>query len=441
MDISIGVFTAAHSMENIKAATQRLDGGHKFTFLPYTSMHQFTALYKENVYQFDGLLFSGLFPYQHILSTLGVPQKPHGYLEVADRDYYRVLLQMLYKNPQLDIRRVWIDYPSTNMQIPWCELFGAEDAIPQMAYDPALGYNVYGNDTYSSVLDLYLRKWNEKKIDFIITRLTNLTQPLQDAGIPFALLLPSSATIADTIEKLVQEILSCRVVDTLSAIGILQPLEELTPEVTEQFKKVLFDFNQQHGMVFILRQNETAYELITSHRVLRDLTSSYNRSVVSDFLSDNLNVPFALGWGLGNDPFHAQQNADRALSESKRSKKHYAYIVTETDQLIGPLVSGKSVTLSTTPDENANGLSKKLGIAPSNMQKLISIYQGQHSPRLNRNDLALYLNVTLRTANRILTKLSEIGAAQVVATEQGTSAGRPMAVYELNLEKLTAGNS
>lgn len=433
MDISIGVFTAEPSMNNIKQATGRMEGGCTFTFLPYTSMHHLAALYKEQAHQFDGLLFSGLFPYQFILSHLGAPLKPHAYFEVTDRDYFRVLLRILYKNPGLDIRRIWIDH---TLDISWGEVFDDAQAIPMYVFDAPWSYSLSGSDGYSVLLEKYLSLWRNQEVDFIITRVTNLAPQLQAEGIPFELLLPSPESMMETIAKLIYEIQTNRIVDALSAVGILQPAHELTLSQAAALQKQLGQFNRQQGMILVLRQNEQGYEIITSNSVLRDLTQMHSNCLLSDYLGQHCDIPFSLGWGVGVDIMQAQQNAHRALAESKRNRKHAPYLVTELDELVGPLIQGESISLATKPGADAHLLSKQLGISLSNMQKLLTIQRRRNNSRLSRNDLSLYLNVTLRTANRILTKLSEAGAAQVVATEQGATAGRPMALYELNLDKL-----
>lgn len=434
MNISIGIFTAEPPMENIKNATQQINENCAFTFLPYTSMDHLVALYKERAQQFDGLLFSGLLPYQSILSNLGAPQKPHGYLELTDRDYYRVILRVIHQNRGLDIHRILIDQLD---DMPWTEIFGDNTAVPQNFIMQALRYGMHNDRFYSEVLETYTRLWLDREIDFVITRVTNLAQPLRERKIPFELLLPSHESMRENIMKLIQEIQSNHIVDALSAIGVLQPENNLSTEDETQLLEHLGELNHRYGILLILRQSELGIEIITSNNVLRELTDSYGCCLVSGYIHEHCDIPFCLGWGVGFDVMHAQQNAVRALKESQRSKERYPYLITEQDELVGPLARGKSVSLSTAPGKDANILAKKLGISPTNMQKLLTIQRWHNNPRLNRDDLALYLNVTLRTANRILTKLSQTGAARVVATEQSPSAGRPMAVYELRLDNLS----
>ena len=75
--------------------------------------------------------------------------------------------------------------------------------------------------------------------------------------------------------------------------------------------------------------------------------------------------------------------------------------------------------------QEAQLLAQRAGLSLTNAERLLEVSRNQLNMRVTRNDLSLYLNTTPRTANRILNRLTERGAAVAVGTEQGNSAGRP----------------
>ena len=81
---------------------------------------------------------------------------------------------------------------------------------------------------------------------------------------------------------------------------------------------------------------------------------------------------------------------------------------------------------------------QRVGLSLTNAERLLEVSRNQLNLRVTRNDRSLYLNTTPRTANRILNRLTELGAAVAVGTEQGNSAGRPISTYRLELQKLLA---
>lgn len=435
MTFSIGIFAAELSIDHIRQSlAQRSNDRCSFTFFAYISMPHLLTLYKEHASVFDGIIFSGPFPYRYILSHCGVQQVPCTYIDITHRDYYRTLLQVVYQNPRLNIRRIWIDCPT--IDIPWGYIFGDDTAIPQLSPDYSTNYSIYEDDFCDKLLEKYLQVFHNHEADFIITRMTNLAPSLQEKGVPFASLFPAPASIWETVEKLLQLIQSQRVADCLSVVGIIQPAEGMSLERVTKLQTWLHQFNQEQAGVLIVRQMESVFEILTSNSALFNLTDSYRRCSLSDYLRANCEVPFYTGWGVGSNIIQAHQNAARALNESRRNKKGAAYLITESDRLIGPLGQEECSSISTKPGREARTLAEKIGISLTNAQKLLVMFQNQSDLHLTRNNLSLYLNTTVRTANRILTKLVEADAAKIVATEQNASAGRPISVYQLDLRKL-----
>lgn len=429
MKVSIAVFTAEPSMPNIQKAISQITSDCSFTFFPYYSLKNLGTLYSENAHMYDGILFSGMYPYQFILSSFGAPKMPHNFLEVTDRDYYKLLMKIFYQNPGIDISRIWLG--TTPVKIPWETLFDGK--TPQISYGPLESSNFYDSKAYDSMLNFLTDLWAKKKVDHVVTRLSTLQTPLKEAGIPFSMLLPSQRTIVEAIEKLIFEISFEQTSSPLSAFGILSPTRQLLEEEQIFLNDALFQFNCDHGMILILRKVQTSYEIVTSYNALYSITDEFTTCSISQYLREVCEIPFSLGWGIGDDLLSAQQNALYALNESSRNLGRHAFLMNHNNELIGPLAHGKARSIATAPDPQAKMFAKQYGISPTIMQKLLIIETQLKHPRFNRNELANYLNVSLRTANRVLTKLAEQGGAIIVAAEQSGTAGRPMAIYELNL--------
>ena len=59
---------------------------------------------------------------------------------------------------------------------------------------------------------------------------------------------------------------------------------------------------------------------------------------------------------------------------------------------------------------------QRVGLSLTNAERLLEVSRNQLNMRVTRNDLSLYLNTTPRTANRILNRLTELGAAPSAPT-------------------------
>lgn len=305
--------------------------------------------------------------------------------------------------------------------------------LPEVSIEP-----LFQPGIYQDIFQQYQNIIEGHQADFIITRVTNLNEQLKAANIPFALLLPSPSGIWETVEKLIHLIQSQQMADNLSAVGLVRVADGTDARQVPDFQEWIAQFNRELGGGLILRNYANSTEILTSNSTLHRLTRNGSRSQLTDYLRQNCTTSFSLGWGVGLNVLQAQQNANRAINESLRDPNHGTYLIDENDRLTGPLGAEGCRTFSTQSSQEAQLLAQRAGLSLTNAERLLEVSRNQLNLRVTRNDLSLYLNTTPRTANRILNRLTELGAAVAVGTEQGNSAGRPISTYRLELQKLLA---
>jgi hypothetical protein len=412
----------------IRKAHDAMSGMCDVDYLAYSSMRNLTDIYERNAHRFDGLIFSGRFPYSYIVSRVGGVQKPHAYFELTDRDYYRAFAKMMHRFPGIDTSRVIMDKPL--VAVDFEDIFGPD--TPQF-FDSVIDDQLAIESAYEITMRQALLLWREKKIDLILTRLTNLAEPLMSAGIPYEFLFPSEASMLDVFASLCNRIESRRLRDFMTASGIVSKGKD---DDGTALLASLEKFNGQNGMSLVIRQNGGLFELTTSNETLRDITEGYANCLLTNFLHGEVDPSVCVGWGLGSDIVSSQRNAMKAFRESSRSAMHHAYLVNDRGEQIGPLASGKAVPLPNVPYPATDEVGKQLGISPSNLQKLINVQEKRGVSTFSSADLAFYLNVTPRSASRILARLAEDGCADVVWSSQPNSRGRPYKIYEVNYREL-----
>lgn len=190
-------------------------------------------------------------------------------------------------------------------------------------------------------------------------------------------------------------------------------------------------------MVFVLRQDGQSFDVVTTSATTRELTEQYTTCLLTSYLFEALPFSTYIGWGIGFDIMTAHQNALRAIQESKRDANRYTYLINESDEMVGPLCGDRTISYQLHPSAKTNRLAKNLGISPINLEKLISLQKKKHMTEFSTGDLVFYLNITSRSASRILLKLVEAGAAKQVDSLRLNSRGRPAAIYKINLENLS----
>lgn len=432
MPISIGIITAMQSLDNIRSVDQEMRRHCKITYLPYSTMSELCYLYTKNIRKFDGLLFSGPIPKDYIMENVSSITKPYCCLDLKDRDYYLAIARLFASNPGLDFTRVYFD------TVVDPEIFKNVFTKGRGPYFPSehtpLEHRVFLRSAiYERSMEIYRSLWKAKKYDIFVTRYTNLAGQLETEHIPYILLKPSSATILEDFHTLLSGIKESMIQNSLIACCIIEIQESgQFQENYDRLEKLLANFNEIHNRSMLVRKNGSHFEVTTSSMEAREITSEYTSCLLSDELKKNVTFPLRIGWGISFDIVAAYKNAKKALLACQKDRSHFTYLVTEGQEMVGPLNSNRSISYDLQPDAHIYSLAKSLGIAPVNLEKLISLQKARNMYEFTSSDLVYFLEITPRSASRILTKLADGGLAVPVRSVNLSGTGRPSTVYEID---------
>lgn len=433
---SIAIITAENSLNRILTIDAEMKKECNITYLQYSSVENLKKVYKENISHFDAFIFSGSYPYDIInQSLLKDNQKPHAYFDLSDRDYYKALAKLSISSKRIDFSRVFIETP--DIEIDFNDIFNNENMpiisspVPQGIYIDSL------NELYEKAINFYIDLWKENKIDLVITRYSNLTSLLKSADIPFFYLSASRESMLEVFYKLLTELYLEQDENKTTSFCLISAESGSFSNVQKQkVKDILLQCNKVFGMNFIVQQTDNYFELTTSTAVFKNISNNYTICPVTAYLRENLTFPFCIGWGSAVNTVNAYQNAIRALKESKISINHPAFLVTADNKIIGPLSSKKRITYDDTPDERMIAISKKTGLTPLYLQKILSVLSQKENDDISAEELAYYLSITTRSASRLLVKLVDSGAANVSYNRQLNLRGRPAKIYSIDFTKL-----
>ena len=438
MKIRIGIITALKSLSAIQAVDQQMRQECDITYLPYSTTMELANIYLDNISKFDGILFSGILPYSYVSENVARITKPAKYLYVSDIDYYRIIAKLYTDNPNIDFRRVSFDNESLTKK-PSSTITVLDDIFDDNNY-PFLNefsFNLYSSSIYDEFFENYRKLWQSKKVDLIVTQLTNIADRLKSENIPHVLLRPCSASILSKFNELVNDIKDAKFKSSLAACCTVQIAHENpTEEEYAQLHTALEDFNSRQNMCFVIRRNGDVFDLVTSGTAAKELTNGYISCFVTSFLLNTLSFHTFIGWGIDFDVVNAHQKAVTAIRESQKDPHRYTYMVNEQDEIIGPFGGERTIVYQMKPSARINNIAKKLGISPLNLEKLTSLQKKKNITEFSASDLVFYLDITPRSATRILKKLVECGVATKVDSVNLSGRGRPSAIYKINLDNI-----
>lgn len=138
------------------------------------------------------------------------------------------------------------------------------------------------------------------------------------------------------------------------------------------------------------------------------------------------------GIGRGITACQAEMNARKALRYSLKKGRQEIYEIDERDTMEGPV--GREQRLKyelISSDPKIEAVAQKTGLSPESILKIIAIAEARQSKVFDAHQLAECLDITPRSARRIMNKLTEAGCGKVYAKETAASGGRPKTLLEI----------
>lgn len=430
---SIGVFTTERSLRHIMRIDAQLREQSNITYLPYSSPDHLKYLYEQNYDQFEAFLFSGSYPYNVLRKRFGAIGKPHAHCNISDRDYYKLIAQLAVQQPELDFSRVYFDRPE--IPVDFESIFQRKN-VPLLGSAPIDWNTVDASDWYQPLKEYYLELWNSGQIDLLVTRFGSMEDYFRQYQIQFRYLAPSPESMLETYRGLLMQLSTDGMHDDPACLGLVRSPRQLSDSQRTAMGARLQTCNRQLGMPFLVYEHGTHYELTTNTSVLKDLSRQYTACPVTAFLEEGLDFPVCVGWGCANNVIDAHRNAQRALKEAMLCKTSAAFIVMADNVIIGPLSSARRITYSDAPSQQLADLSRRLAVSPLYLSKIASVLTQKGENTLSAEELSYFLNITPRSASRILAKLEAGGLATVQYHRQLNLRGRPAKIYQIDLQAI-----
>ncbi|MFB5281609.1 transcriptional regulator [Peribacillus sp. Hz7] len=432
--IKIGVITAPHSIEEIKQIEPYIQDQCELSFIPYRQLSEIKELYKSHHLFYDGILFSGELGYKIWQQECTVFQTPTYYLHIPEGDFYKRLFAISNANKHLNFSRVYIDFINKENNY-----MGIKEVLKKEEF-PFSNEMDYSEAIYEKTIQQHLSLWQQGKIDLSITRVSNIVELLNQAGIPNIFIFPSKASILEQIQQIINELQISNLLENQWTIGIIT-IENQDNISDLDFKqillhKALLEFNEKEKPLSVIQKKHANFEVITSYAELKNLTNEFTECSLLQYLNQTLPFHVHIGWGIGTTLYAAKTSAQTANKQAESNNFPCSYVITANEEVIGPLGEETCLHFTNTVDPQLEKLSETLGISSLRIQKIMAVISKLQTNELTAEDLAYHLGLTLRQANRILNTLEENGAAHISYRKQEKLRGRPKKVYKLDFEKL-----
>ncbi|MFA6878013.1 MAG: hypothetical protein WCQ76_03805 [Fusobacterium sp.] len=392
------ILTPENSKNYVKEALIGIE--EKIEYLIYDDLKQLKDIYIEVAHKYDAVITSGPIGYE-IITTNAKIITPVYYIEIDKYELYKCLFDVLRNNSNIDFSKVYIDFISSSEKEYWLEdTFKIKD---EPIFCP-LDYSSV--KLYDTLKENYIKFKNGKKVNLVITRISNMLKFLEEINMPYIFLFPSKNTIRNIVDS---AIIDLKAKNSVKKEIILIKLLVKT-NLTEVRKILANNFN---GIISEPKKKE--FEILT---LKKDFYSYHIEKLLKKLASFNVNIGFGGGSSI---------NLARIYAEKSYQKN------VESDGTVLCLVEENKITTLKTliADEEDNLLIfdklKEINITGKRALGLIEVFKANKA--MSIKELANYLSTTERTAARILLKLESNNLAQHIIEK--IPRGRPQKKYIL----------
>ena len=437
MSVRLLFITSHYFCRPTEEALFRLDLPCETRVVPYDNFSHIAEVYGQYADQYDACFVSGMIAKQAI--EMGHPNiaRPLVPFQVSSDALHRNILQLAVETRNLDFSRIAMDFLlalGDNYSVS--DFLKIEDLADTYRENEQETLRIGANNSYTienRVLEKIVGLWERKAIDLVICQYSSIIPELQSRGIPFRCPFLSDQHLGSIIQETLTRIELQNLKENHPVIAQIFPVSccPMTPSQQAQLTAAVEQFIKQNMVECVIQTTVSNCVLITSLQILHFLTNEFQSCLLSEFLEQNIDFPVLIGYGVGTTVPHAMNNVQLASREAKFTGK--PFIVDGKGSLIGPLNSESRMTVPSNVLPDISQIARQCSLSTLTIQKVITILSNSGSDKLTVPDLASRMSTTVRNANRIMLNLCKGGAAVPVYNQVTHSRGRPVQVYQLNI--------
>lgn len=387
-------------------------------------------LYKIHVNEMDCFIFSGSIFYHALTDKVGFPAKPCYVIDDFEGNLNDIFLRLLLNDRQVDFKRVFIDIACSFNDYLGLKTFLKKSDWPYFNRidDKYIEIEELTNKTLAQHIKLH----EEGKIDLSITRFGTMVKILDDLGYKVVYMYPPKEYLFNFIMQIVSSFHRKQTQSQLSGaivINIRNVSAERREVITSELNAYFMNLAQLNGCDFMFQINCEKIEILTLHRDLEILTKGFTDSAALKAPIDQYEEEIIIGIGTGKNIYSAKVNAYKAIDYSNNSSD--LYFVNEENILLGPIGADDSISMDSIPSDRLQYFSNKFHVDHMNLQKIVAFTKLKDTTKITGSELADYLKITLRSANRLINRIEENGGAKCYTEKLGEGRGRPKRYCEM----------
>ncbi|QDW73541.1 hypothetical protein FND36_05495 [Lachnospiraceae bacterium KGMB03038] len=424
----IGIIGPDSSCQIIEKYIRQLDAGVEVKCYPKEQVNACASVTETCMEECDAILFSGCAVESFVTEEIEI-KKPYTSVEKSIISVAGAFLEMQKKGMELDAFS--IDVVENRM---------IEDLLDAFHI---LARNIYSSSFQPGVDEEEYIKWHkdlqdEGRTNVALTAFAWVYSKLKEEGYNVIYLGPTRLMVRYALEKLQNEYALSRAEYSRISVAILQltNLEQQEEnyyrnmlEKTEVEKKIIQYVKSVQGAVFEFGRKE--YVIFASAGLLGEKKHQNKLLKLQQDVKAN-GIQMNAGIGMGNTAYRAEMNARDALAYSLKRNCQEIYCINDEHMIEGPFGLDQQLQYELiSSDPKIQEIAARTGLSARSVLKIIAIADARQSYVFDAHELADCLEVTVRSARRIMNKIMDAGLGKVYAKEITPSGGRPKTLIEI----------
>lgn len=434
-----GILGPAGRVEKIRGVIRRDFPNIEPVPLIYDVFTEAPGIVKFQQPYLDALMIAGTMPYSLCRASVK-PTIPWEFIPRKGSSLLRVLLETaLLKN--YDITNVSFDsFAEDELYEAYAEIGIARDRLhifPGRVDPLDPGFLNY-------VLDFHRDTFRSGRVCCCLSAMESVYKALQADGIPSLLITPTANVITETLLKLQlshqiqlsqqSQLVAINIhIDTVNEYSLLSDNEYQRMIDKASVAKYVYLFAQRIQAA-VVETTPSDFLLISTRCSLDAETHSLENLNLACEIAQNTVYTVSIGIGFGKTTLAARHGADLGMARAVRSGGNAAFVVDEAQRSINPL-NCQDREKSDIPriDNKFLRISEQVGVSVNTIFRLYSVIQTQGQTNFTIAELSRLLQVTPRTASRIVNKLEDSGFCRETGKRILAGTGRPCRILEISL--------
>lgn len=374
----------------------------------------------------SGLIFTGVAVYSKIVEKVKL-NLPHVYIPFPASSIMKALWELKEKYPECK-----------NISIDTVERAEVEDILEELNLNDikiqTMPYSKLKEE--QKYVDFHLSFQEKKQACVSIIGLGWVYEQVTKKGYSTLRLYSTKSGIKSTISDLLYKINAAQVKESTMAIELLNVKSEedisqyRALEISSLIESSLVEYLKEiQGSIFSLNWNQ--YIIFSTRGAIENRENIMKLKNILNNLEKN-NIQIFAGIGLGKTVYESEINAKKALHTALREKRSCIFKV-DKNKIEGPILTeGELAYNFITDNSEVNKLAKLINLNPLYIKKLKALKEKHSKDTFTSDELAKYLDISIRSANRIIKKIIDHQCGEVVGLESTQSLGRPKKIIRID---------